>query len=72
MYELLHELSNDLENDEIIQSSDSWNKTQMHNTSFHWFSMDLPLFLPEGFRFISPIKNTVAFILGNFRISYFS
>ena len=35
----------------FIEPRDSWNETQMHNTSFDWFSMDLPQFPPEAFRF---------------------
>ena len=40
----------------FIKSWDFWNETQMQNTSFDWFSMDLGLFLREAFRFVFTYK----------------
>ena len=40
----------------FIESRDFLNGTQMHSTSFDWFSMDLPLFLGEVFRFVFTCK----------------
>ena len=60
----------------FIESRDSWNETQMLNTSFDWFSMDLPLFL---FILCSPIKKRespysrkLSYNILIFIISYFS
>ena len=50
----------------LIESRDSWGKTQMHNTFFDWFSMDLPLFLRDGFQFVFIYKKERHLILGKF------
>ena len=42
----------------------------MHNTSFDWFTMDLPLFLREAFRFAFAYKKESRLILGKFCIIY--
>ena len=36
----------------VIESQDPLNETQIHNTSFNLFSMDLPLFLREYLHFV--------------------